>query len=62
MVTVQLLSHEKRILASFITQTERNQVDMYDALAGLPETGAPLLIAMEQVFYMLNNRKVNENG
>ncbi len=61
MVTVQLLSHEKRILASFITKTERNQVDMYDALAGLPETSGPLLLAMEQVFFMLNNRKVNEN-
>ena len=62
MYAVQLLAYEKRILASFITKTERNQVDMYDALAGLPETGAPLLIAMEQVFYMLNNRKVNENA
>lgn len=58
MIPVQLMSHEKRILASFTTMSKENQVDTYIALSGLPETSGPLRIAMKQVFKMLNNCEV----
>ena len=58
MISVQLMSHEKRILARYITMSKENQVDTYVALFGLPETSGPLLIAMKQVFTMLNNSEV----
>ena len=58
MISVQLMSHEKRILARYITMSKENQVDTYVELFGLPETSGPLLIAMKQVFTMLNNSEV----
>lgn len=58
MISVQLMSHEKQILASFIIMSKENQVDTYAALSGLPETSGPLLIAMKQVFTMINNSEV----
>lgn len=58
MIPVQLISHEKRIIARFITMSKENQVDTYVALSGLPETSGPLLIAMQQIFKMLNNCEV----
>ena len=58
MISVQLMNHEKRILARFTTMSKEKQVDTYVALYGLPETSGPLLIAMKQVFTMLNNCEV----